>query len=301
MSGWRDLVQQYRKTLKPRELEELPDLLLCRPPAFLLAKLLARTPVTPDAVSIFAMFWSAFVAYGFAQGEYRWGLVAGAAYYLWNVLDCVDGQLARMKKQYSPIGYILDQVVDQVSTVTFFVGMAIGLNRAHPGESWLLITAGIGLLMGMECGVLEAKRFEWMARVYGSRKSMAEDLQLAVARAEQWRREGGHLFGRFVVRFYQVQRWLQMLYTSRDDRELPVFTQAENDRWARHHRKVLRMAVWLGPTTQMFVTLVCTAIGRIDYYLWAVLVVGLPWAVLVRLTTLFARWQERRDAPPVES
>src|SRR5512133_116474 len=133
MSGWGDLVQQYRKTLKPRELEELPDLLFCRPPAFLIAKGLARTVVTPDAVSIFAMFWSVLVAYSYGRGDYAWALVGAATYYFWNVLDCVDGQLARMKKQYSPIGYILDMVVDQVSTVLFFVGMAVGLDAARPG------------------------------------------------------------------------------------------------------------------------------------------------------------------------
>jgi phosphatidylglycerophosphate synthase len=290
------LVEQYRGTLKPRELEELPDLWFCRPPAFVVAKLLARTRVTPDEVSLVALLWSLVVGYGYWRGD-ALGLWVGAiSYYLWNVLDCVDGQLARMTKQSSPVGYILDEVVDQISTVVLFVGIAGGLSHARPGEhNWWLVTAGIGLLMGIECGVLEAKRHEWQARVYHTRKSASEDLSRAVALAGRWRAAGVNPLGRFVVRFHQVQRWLGTLYLPKGDREPAPSSAAADASFARHHRKVLRMAVWLGPTTQMFVTLVCTALGRLDYYLWAVLFVGGPWMLLVHLAAYLARRQERRD------
>ena len=296
MSRWHDWYKQYRATLKPLEMEELGDLVFCRPPAFLLAKALRATPITPDHVSFFAVIWSVVVSYCFWQGSYRYTLMAAAAFYFWNVLDCVDGQLARMKGGGSPIGYIVDEVVDQISTVLLWLGIAGGLAHGRGGEhNWWLMGVVGGVCMGIECSVLEAKCHEWQVRVYGSRKSFRDDLAQVTKLGAEWRREGRHLVGRFVIRFYQVQRWLQGLYLPGTEREEPQYTKQQNERWAKVHRKVLRMAVWLGPTTQMFVTIACCAVNRMDYYLWAVLFVGLPWMVLVHLMSWYARHQEQHQ------
>jgi len=150
--------------------------------------------------------------------------------------------------------------------------------------------------MGIECGVLEVKRHEWMARVYGSRRNVADDLAHVTALATQWRQERTHLPGRFVIRFYQVQRWLQRIYSPGNHHEEPGHTAAENARWAKHHRKALRMAVWLGPTMQMCVQIGCTIAGRVDYYVWAVLFVGLPWMMLVHAVSWYAGRQDREPA-----
>jgi phosphatidylglycerophosphate synthase len=296
MSRWQAWYKEYRSSLKPLELEELPDLLVCRPPAFLLAKLLRGTRVTPDGVSLFAALWSLVVAVLYWQGDYRSAVVGGAAYFFWNVLDCADGQLARMKGGGSPIGYVVDEVVDQISTVALWVGLTHHLVVARAGEhNWWVVGGVAGLCMGIECGVLEAKRHQWMERVYGSRKSIGDDLVQVTRIAAGWRAQHSHPFGRFVIRFYQVQRWLQRIYMARVPRQEPSHSPAENARWARHHRKALRMAVWLGPTLQMCVQIACTVAGRVDAYLWAVLFVGVPWMLLVHAVTWYAKVQERRE------
>jgi phosphatidylglycerophosphate synthase len=296
MSRWRAWYQEYRGSLKPLELEELPDLLFCRPPAFLLAKLLRGTRVTPDGVSLFAAIWSLVVAALYWQGDHRSAVLGGAAYFFWNVLDCADGQLARMKGGGSPIGYVVDEVVDQISTFALWVGLTHCLVVARAGEhNWWVVGAAAALAMGIECGVLEGQRHEWMARVYGSRKSLVDDLNRLAALAEQWRNERSHPVGRFVIRFHQVQRWLQRIYLPGGVRAEPTYSAAENARWTRHHRKALAMAVWLGPTMHMCVQLACTLAGRVDAYLWAVLFVGVPWMLLVHAVTWYAKVQEHRE------
>jgi hypothetical protein len=52
--------------------------------------------------------------------------------------------------------------------------------------------------------------------------------------------------------------------------------------------------VWLGPTMQMCVQIACTVAGRVDYYLWAVLFVGLPWMMLVHAVSWYAGHRERQ-------
>ena len=48
------LFQEYRSMLKAPELEEILDLVLFRPVAFVLVKLLQPTPITPNHVTLFS-------------------------------------------------------------------------------------------------------------------------------------------------------------------------------------------------------------------------------------------------------
>ncbi|MEI7893219.1 MAG: CDP-alcohol phosphatidyltransferase family protein, partial [Myxococcales bacterium] len=227
MTLWQEWHEEYRRSLKPRELEELADLLFCRPPAFVIAKALKRTPVTPDAVSLFAVLWSLVVSACYWQGHYVASLLGATAYFAWNILDCVDGQLARMRGGGSPIGHIIDEVADVLSTIALWVGIAHHLTVQRPGEhNWWLLSVVTGLVMAIECSVLEGKRHEWMARVLGIRKSVRADLEHVTRVAAGWRAERTHLFGRFVIGFYIGMRWLQHVYLppSAD----PVYGTADN-------------------------------------------------------------------------
>lgn len=295
MARLRQWYREFRSTLKPLEMEELFDLLLCRPIAFVIAKPLSRTAVTPDQVSLFALAWSVLVAYLYWQGDYVSIALGALAYLFWNILDCVDGQLARMKKQSSPIGYVLDQAVDWFSTVITFVGLTHAVVARHPGEPWWWAVGFAAMVaMGWECGSLETRRHEWMERVYGTRRSLEDDLQELDGLAAKWRAERSHLLGRGVVRYYHFQRWLQRWsgQAAGVDQQ-PEYTDEQNARFAKHHRKVLRVAVWLGPTTQMMVTVACTLLDRVDLYFYLVFTAFLPLAILVHLTAAVARRQEK--------
>jgi phosphatidylglycerophosphate synthase len=276
-------------------MEEIFDLLLCRPLAFIIAKPLSLTRVTPDHVSLFALFWAFVVAYFYWQGDYRSVVIGAMAYLFWNILDCVDGQLARMTKKSSPVGYVLDQAVDWFSAVLTFVGLTHAVVARHPGEPWWW-AVGIAAMvaMGWECGVLEQRRHEWMERVYGSRKTIAEDLKKLDGLAAEWRAEGSHPLWRLVVRYYHFQRWLQRWSgQSAGVDETPTHTDEENRRYAKYHKKALRLAVWLGPTTHMMVTIVCSLLDRVELYFYLVFAVGLPLAFLVQILSAVARRQER--------
>jgi phosphatidylglycerophosphate synthase len=302
MSLLASLRKEYRATLKPREVEEIHDLVFFRPLGFALAKLLRPTPVTPDGVSLFALFWSLVIGYFYWQGTHLGWLLGSAAYLFWNVLDCTDGQLARMRGGGSPVGFIIDEVVDTLSHGVVFTAIAHGLAVQRPDEyNWWVLAVVAGVAMGMECGFLEAKRHEWMTRVYGARKAFDEELDHVSELARQWKKDRTMPFSRFVVRVYQGQRWLQrrFLVSAQERRAASEASDGLNDEmWAKQNRTVLRMAVWIGPTNHIFLTVVCAALGRPDYYLWIVLCAGVPWMVL---TLLVGRLVSRRQHQPQET
>ena len=54
-------------------------------------------------------------------------------YLLFNVLDCSDGQLARIKKNGTSVGRLLDGIADYIAAIAIYAGIAIGYTN-KPGQ-----------------------------------------------------------------------------------------------------------------------------------------------------------------------
>ena len=105
-----NVLDDYRKGLKPLVVEEWVDLLIYRPLGFLVALPLKFTPVSPNLVTLASGFVGLLGAVAMAFGRHDL-LVWGAILYAFsNVLDCSDGQLARMTGKFSRYGRIYDGV-----------------------------------------------------------------------------------------------------------------------------------------------------------------------------------------------
>ncbi|GAT65127.1 CDP-alcohol phosphatidyltransferase [Planomonospora sphaerica] len=91
-----------------------------------LVRLAAGLRLTPNAVTGFSVGLAALSAVWFSAGT-REARVAGAVLlYLSFVLDCVDGQLARYTRAFSPLGSWLDATFDRVKEYAVYAGLAAG-------------------------------------------------------------------------------------------------------------------------------------------------------------------------------
>src|SRR5258708_9921088 len=113
----------YRRTRKPKDI--LWNRLVARPLAALFVVPLARTAVTPNQITFLTlvMFVAGALVLALCPG---WGALVGAAAILElsYVFDCVDGQLARLKKMSSPVGAHLDFLMDELKA--FVLVAAVG-------------------------------------------------------------------------------------------------------------------------------------------------------------------------------
>src|SRR4051812_19723145 len=106
-------------TFKPHDVEEPVDYWINRRVAGLLVLLLARLPVTPNQVTIASGMMGVLsgVLIGSARVDAPWQVPVGGVFlFLSILLDCADGQLARLRKESSMVGRALDGYVDVVST-----------------------------------------------------------------------------------------------------------------------------------------------------------------------------------------
>ena len=111
-----------------------------------LARWAARRGMTPNQVTVASLLLGIVAALAFATGS-RTGLVAGAVLLLVAfVTDCVDGQLARYRHQYSTLGSWLDSTFDRGKEFLAYAGLAAGGVRAGDDASlWALATAALAV------------------------------------------------------------------------------------------------------------------------------------------------------------
>ncbi|HWG99202.1 MAG TPA: DUF5941 domain-containing protein [Pilimelia sp.] len=104
-----------------------------------------RLRLSPTGVTGLSVVLAAVAAAGFATGA-RVAMVAGALLlYLSFVLDCVDGQLARYQRDFSPFGGWLDTMADRAKEYLAYAGLAAGAAQwGHP-EGWLLALGAMTL------------------------------------------------------------------------------------------------------------------------------------------------------------
>jgi phosphatidylglycerophosphate synthase len=103
----------YWQSLKSLDVEEPVDLYVHRPLAYVLARALLPTPVSPNAVTLASMALSLYAAFLVVSSStphhFQWAALCA---FLGTVFDCADGQLARMRKTSSVIGRMLDGTAD---------------------------------------------------------------------------------------------------------------------------------------------------------------------------------------------
>ncbi|HUJ88992.1 MAG TPA: CDP-alcohol phosphatidyltransferase family protein [Syntrophorhabdales bacterium] len=91
--------------------------------------ILARTPVTPNGVTLFNVAVGLGAAFLLLRGGY-WSQLVGTLLFLsCVVLDGVDGEVARLKLQETAFGHYLDIVTDNIVHLAIFIGLAVGLYR----------------------------------------------------------------------------------------------------------------------------------------------------------------------------
>jgi phosphatidylserine synthase len=143
--GLRQIASIYRASKKKQDINWWTEY-VCRPPAAAFVYLLLRTPVTPNQVTFFATF----VALGSAAmfillPGWQGALAAALVFHLSFILDCVDGQLARLKKIASPIGHHLDFLMDEIKAFFMLGAVTVRLWRFEPDAERATLYLLIGL------------------------------------------------------------------------------------------------------------------------------------------------------------
>ena len=138
----------------------LVDRLFNRPAGRPLSKLLVHTPISPNAISLTSILVGVAAGALFAVGEYTASVAGAILFQLSAILDCVDGDIARVMFKESALGKWLDLAGDQVVHIGVFGGIALGLMKTTPAAPalWLGLSAISGALLSFAVVVRGLRR-----------------------------------------------------------------------------------------------------------------------------------------------
>jgi len=128
----------YQRTRK------IPDLFwnayVCRPVAAVLVDRLRATRVTPNQITLAAVVLAVAASALLVLVPGYVGLVLGVVLFeLSYVLDCADGMLARWRGTASPVGHLLDFLMDEIKAFVLLAAVAARLYLEHDDPRFLLL------------------------------------------------------------------------------------------------------------------------------------------------------------------
>jgi len=135
------LNKEYEASLKSIETENFFDRKFYRPIGFRIAKWLCGTGITPNMVTIFSIFVGAAAGPLFFYDNIYIILLGIFSLIAANILDCVDGQLARLSGIKSNFGRILDGLAGDIWFLSIYIFLALRLKNEF--NSWLFFIPAV--------------------------------------------------------------------------------------------------------------------------------------------------------------
>jgi phosphatidylglycerophosphate synthase len=109
-------------------------------------QLFLRVGLSPNAITIVATLIGFVAAALFGMGSYAAGIAAALLFQLAAVVDCCDGEVARLTFTESPFGAWLDIAMDNVVHMAVFAGIATGAYMRLVGDAHAWVPLALGAL-----------------------------------------------------------------------------------------------------------------------------------------------------------
>lgn len=256
------LTSEFKRSLKTIDSEEVLDLVIFRPISFILVKLIYPTNITPNQISIVALIFGILtgILYGFATPEFF--IFASASFFICNTLDCMDGQLARLKKNGTKIGRVIDGFIDYITSISVFLGIGIAMTiiTGDALYSWAM-TIGAGVSKALQNMFFDHYRNMYLEYVYHKTSSLEEEIEEYSLEKERLKSINGHHIEKLLISLYLAYSNFQKNSTNH------IQLDVTPDEYKSKNKLLIRLWSWIGSTTHMVVLIIFSLMNRIDLYL----------------------------------
>lgn len=278
------LLSQYKSSLKAVEVEEIFDLIIYRPLAFLFVKATYSTNLTPDQVSVAALLMGSVGGVMFGFGEYSYLLIGACLYFTSNILDCADGQIARLKKNGTKVGRVVDGFVDYIVSIFIFLGIAVGLSGQFRhyeinlwGNAilqwnpvtyiWVLSILG-GISSAVQAFYFDFYRNKFLEIVYDKATNIIEEIKEYEEEKKKFEENpyGSNFLEKFLINIYLRYSHLQ-LKIQKVHEENQTDKEPNAKLYYAKNRLLLRLWSYMGSTTHITLCVVCALLNNMEAFL----------------------------------
>ncbi len=276
------LFQEYKNSLKKIEVEEFFDLYFYRPLAFLLVKGIYNTSITPNQLTVISMILGILGGISYSFGSHKAFMAGAVLYLLYDIFDCSDGQLARLKKNGTAVGRILDGIADYVVSIALYIGIGFGFanNSSNPFMVWMLVIIA-AISNATHSGLLDYYRTRYLDHVINRASILDEELKIFENEFERLKKIKGKYSDKAVIWIYLKYSAIQQLVTNSGSNKEKLKPQISVEEYVRHNKLLIKFWTFLGPTTQWTFLIITSFLNRIDIYLLGIVVVGNILAIIL--------------------
>ena len=272
---------EFRKSLKLLEVEEILDLIFYRPLAFLFVKLVYRTSISPNQVTWLAMLLGIVAGILFSRGTSSSFMVGGILLILYDILDCSDGQLARLQNSGTLTGRIIDGFADYAVAVATYLGIGIGYasNSGDPGLYWLL-TALAGASNAIHSLALDYYRNQFLDYALNRKGILGDELKVFDAEYRRLLTDRIYNLDRLLIWIYLKYSRLQIKFSSHDT---VIDKKYDSKDYYNKNKILIHLWTYIGPTTELTFMILCAFLNRWDIFLWGMITVANIYAFVLYL------------------
>jgi hypothetical protein len=264
----------FAQLLKSKDVEDPINLWVHRPLAYAFCKLIFRTSVTPNQVTLLAICLGLAAASCWLEGSRSAMIWGGALLWIAAIMDGADGILARAKNQQSAFGRALDGMADMI--VGLSTAAACLWHLFVTGADWQFLLLGLIAIgtTGFHLNLYDFYKELHLRLTRLDRGGEGDDAE----RAEQLRLKALHdrapWYTRLSMTFYaDYNRFQERLLRTTNPLALRLMRGViRSTHSAEVYRDVNRrpmrfwMAVSLAPHSYLFA--IFGMFDRLDLYLW---------------------------------
>jgi len=267
------LYTEYKNSLKMLEVEELLDLIIFRPPAFLLVKSIYQTSITPNQITWISLFFGVSGAFLITTGSATAFATAAICFIIYNILDCSDGQLARLQKSGTVTGRIVDGFADYIVAITSYLAIGVGYanNTNDPFFYWTL-TVLAGFSNALHSFALDYYRNQFLDYALNRKSILGEDLEQFEAEYNKLITANKWSLDRLLIWIYLRYSRIQISLSSKQDHSQDRIYDPKD--YYNKNKRMIHLWSYIGPTTELTFMIICAFINRWDIFLWGMVTVG---------------------------
>lgn len=212
-------------SLKSIETENYPDLWFYRPVGFRIAKMLRNTGITPNMITVLSIFVGAAAGPLFYCNSRLLILLGIVSLVTANILDCVDGQLARLTGVKSEIGRILDGFAGDIWFTLIYVFLALKLKDEYGTGLFFIPATVAGVSHLVQANITDY--YKTLHLFFVSREKGKEFQDIDEVRSQY--RKNRSIVGKVLFFFYIGYTSLQVSATPKLQRMLKNFRSKYGD------------------------------------------------------------------------
>lgn len=282
-----ELNKEYEASLKSIETENLVDRIFYRPIGFQIAKALRNTGVTPNMITVISIFVGAATGFLFYHSDLKYNIYGILCLIFANILDCVDGQLARLTGIKSKIGRILDGLAGDIWFASIYIGLALRLANETGSYAFFILAVLSGMSHLLQANITDYYKTLHLYFISKDKGAEFQSLEQVVAQHKEMK-YGITKFFYFLYRWYTLiqvkatptlQQMLKNLHAKYGD-DFPQDVRLDFRRQSKQLMKMIDLLTFNGRTIVMFIIVLSGYVWA--YYLYEIIVLNIVLGISMR-------------------